>query len=63
MQFWPGVLQFLEAEEAATAVEYAVMLAFILVVCIGTIRSIGTQTADMYDPNGELTAALGASGS
>ena len=38
-----GVKTFLVSEDGPTAVEYAVMLALIVVVCIGTVRSIGTN--------------------
>ena len=34
---------FLRSEDGPTAVEYAVMLALIVVVCIGTITAIGTK--------------------
>lgn len=34
---------FLVSEDGPTAVEYAVMLALIIVVCIGTVTSIGTK--------------------
>ncbi len=35
--------QFLAAEDGPTAVEYAVMLALIVVVCLTAIQSIGTN--------------------
>jgi pilus assembly protein Flp/PilA len=34
-------VKFVKAEDGPTAVEYAVMLALIIVVCIGTITSLG----------------------
>lgn len=34
---------FIRSEEGPTAVEYAVMLALIVVVCVGAIRTIGTR--------------------
>jgi len=37
------VQRFLVAEDGPTAVEYAVMLALIIVVCLGAITTIGTQ--------------------
>ena len=37
------VQRFLVAEDGPTAVEYAVMLALIVIVCITAIRSIGTN--------------------
>jgi pilus assembly protein Flp/PilA len=37
------VVAFLRSEEGPTAVEYAVMLALIIAVCIGTITTLGTN--------------------
>jgi pilus assembly protein Flp/PilA len=34
-------LQFLKDEEGPTAVEYAIMLALIVVVCIGAVHALG----------------------
>jgi pilus assembly protein Flp/PilA len=39
-----GIEWFLLSEEGPTAVEYAVMLALIVVVCLGAIQAIGTNT-------------------
>jgi pilus assembly protein Flp/PilA len=44
-QFAKSVVKFLKAEDGPTAVEYAVMLALIIVVCIGAITTLG-QRAD-----------------
>lgn len=41
-------VSLVRSEEAATAVEYAVMLGAILVVCIAAIAAVGDQTALMY---------------
>ena len=38
-----GVVNFLQREDGPTAVEYAVMLALIIVVCITAITAIGTN--------------------
>lgn len=35
--------EFLKSEDGPTAVEYAVMLALIVVVCISTISAVGTK--------------------
>ena len=40
---WSSVKSFLISEDGPTAVEYAVMLALIIVVCIGTVTTIGTK--------------------
>ena len=37
------VQRFLVSEDGPTAVEYAVMLALIVIVCLTAIRSIGTK--------------------
>ena len=37
------VRRFLKAEDGPTAVEYAVMLALIIAVCLGAIGLIGTN--------------------
>jgi pilus assembly protein Flp/PilA len=38
-----SVVNFLQREDGPTAVEYAVMLALIIVVCITAITAIGTN--------------------
>ena len=43
--FANSVVNFLKEEDGPTAVEYAVMLALIIVVCLAGVTSIGT-TAD-----------------
>jgi len=49
---------FLIEEEATTAVEYAVMLALILAVIIGSINSFGGATGGMFgNINDEMVAA------
>ena len=57
------MLVFLDDEDGVTAVEYAIMLAFIIIVCIAVIGAIGTQTKELMDPNGELSDALSTSSS
>ena len=37
------LVNFLKREDGPTAVEYAVMLALIIVVCIGTITALGNN--------------------
>jgi pilus assembly protein Flp/PilA len=44
-RFASRVVHFLNAEDGPTAVEYAVMLALIIVVCITAITTLG-QNAD-----------------
>ena len=40
--------RFLREEDGPTAVEYAVMLAMILMICIGAIMLLGNNTASMW---------------
>jgi pilus assembly protein Flp/PilA len=42
------LLRFLRREEAATAVEYAVLLALILMAIIGAIGSVGSETGGLW---------------
>ena len=44
----PNVRQFLNSEDGPTAVEYAVMLALILVACITIIQSLGTSVSGTF---------------
>ncbi len=44
----PLVSRFLASEDGPTAVEYAVMLALILVTCIGIITSLGTSISGTF---------------
>ena len=41
--------RFLASEDGPTAVEYAVMLALIVIVCLTAIRSIGTNANTTFD--------------
>ena len=51
-------VNFLKAEDGPTAVEYAVMLALIIVVCITAITSLGTNANKTFS-----NVALNTSGS
>ena len=44
-----NVKRFLLAEDGPTAVEYAVMLALIVIVCLTAIRSIGTNANTTFE--------------
>ena len=58
-QFTQSVVKFLKAEDGPTAVEYAVMLALIVVVCIGSITLLG-QNASTTFSNVALNGAIGS---
>jgi pilus assembly protein Flp/PilA len=51
------VLAFLENEDGPTAVEYAVMLALIIAVCVGAITTLGNNTKSVYG-NAALNTAV-----
>ena len=51
--------QFFCREEAATAVEYAVLLALILVAVIGGIMTVGSGTGNMLSGVETKTASAG----
>jgi len=53
-----GAVRFLKEEDGPTAVEYAVMLALIVVVCIAAITTLGTNAACTFD-NASLNIAAG----
>jgi pilus assembly protein Flp/PilA len=43
-----NVVSFLKAEDGPTAVEYAVMLALIVVVCIAAITTLGSNANSTF---------------
>ena len=43
------VHRFLVSEDGPTAVEYAVMLALIIIVCLTAISSVGTKTSATFN--------------
>jgi pilus assembly protein Flp/PilA len=47
-QFAKSVVRFVKAEDGPTAVEYAVMLALIIVVCIGAITTLGQNANSTF---------------
>ena len=63
MRIWcAAVVRFIEREEGPTAVEYAVMLALIIVVCIGAVTTLGQNTNGTFS-NVALNGAVKGSGS
>lgn len=56
------LLVFARDDDAATAVEYAVMLALIIVVCIGAISALSQNASGMWSSNEtSISTALGSS--
>jgi pilus assembly protein Flp/PilA len=54
------VVEFLKHEDGPTAVEYAVMLALIVVVCIGAITTMGGNANKTFS-NVALNTAISTS--
>jgi len=50
------VHRFLVSEDGPTAVEYAVMLALIVIVCLTAIRAVGTNASTTFQ---NVAKALG----
>jgi pilus assembly protein Flp/PilA len=46
------VVRFLKTEDGPTAVEYAVMLALVIVVCLTAIATLGTQANNTFSTAG-----------
>ena len=55
--FVSSVKTFLETEDGPTAVEYAVMLALILVACIATVQTLGTNANAQFKTISDQIAA------
>jgi pilus assembly protein Flp/PilA len=49
MAMMKKVAAFLTSEDGPTAVEYAVMLALIIIVCLTAIGSVGTNTKTSFN--------------
>jgi len=54
-------VDFLKREDGPTAVEYAVMLALIIVVCIGAITTLGTNANKTFTSVGNAVNVTSAS--
>ena len=54
------VCRFLASEDGPTAVEYAVMLALIVIVCLTAIQAIGTNANSTFN---SIANSLSSSGS
>jgi pilus assembly protein Flp/PilA len=56
---YQSLKRFLQAEDGPTAVEYAVMLALIIVVCVSAISALGSNANAVFT-NTSLNAAVQA---
>jgi pilus assembly protein Flp/PilA len=55
-----SVVNFLKREDGPTAVEYAVMLALIIVVCITAITALGSNANKTFN---SVSTSIGGAGS
>lgn len=60
-QFTRAVVEFVKREDGPTAVEYAIMLALIVTICIGVITTIGSN-GNVLSANAPAASAIGISG-
>jgi len=60
--WFANLVRFLKNEDGPTAVEYAVMLALIVVVCITAISAVGSNASVIFN-NVALNAAVESSSS
>jgi len=58
IQFASSLKRFLVSEDGPTAVEYAVMLALIIVVCLTAIQAVGTNAKATFT---SVSSQLGGS--
>jgi pilus assembly protein Flp/PilA len=58
--FVKKVQRFLKSEDGPTAVEYAVMLALIIIVCLTAITAVGTQASAQFN---NIATQVGGAGS
>jgi pilus assembly protein Flp/PilA len=59
IQFANSIKRFIVSEDGPTAVEYAVMLALIIVVCLTAIQAVGTNASTTFT---SVSTKLGAGG-
>ena len=59
-KFGQHVVNFLKREDGPTAVEYAVMLALIIVVCLVAITALGTNANKTFST---VSASIAGTGS
>ena len=59
-KFTQHLVSFLKNEDGPTAVEYAVMLALIIVVCIAAISTLGSNANNTFTKVGNAVAPVGS---
>jgi pilus assembly protein Flp/PilA len=56
-KFFNSVVDFIAKEDGPTAVEYAVMLALIIVVCIAAITTLGNNAKQTFTTVGNAVGS------
>jgi len=59
-KFTQTLVSFVKDESGPTAVEYAVMLALIIVVCITAVTALGTNASSTFSYVGSNTGKVGS---
>ena len=59
-KFTPTLVSSVKDESGPTAVEYAVMLALIIVVCITAVTALGTNASNTFSYVGTTTGKVGS---
>jgi pilus assembly protein Flp/PilA len=59
-KFSQSLVNFLKNEDGPTAVEYAVMLALIIVVCITAITTLGSNANNTFSYVGQKIGGTGS---
>jgi pilus assembly protein Flp/PilA len=54
------IYRFLSEEEGPTAVEYAVMMALIIVVCVVSITALGTNSNNTFSYTSKQVGKVGS---
>jgi pilus assembly protein Flp/PilA len=52
------IKRLLQEEDGPTAVEYAVLLALIVAVCLGSVNAMAVATADSFDESAAELEAI-----
>jgi len=52
-----AITNFFAEEDAATAVEYGIMLALIVAVCIGSVNILAQNTGESFNQSSDAIAA------
>jgi len=61
LEFMSSILRFLRSDDGPTAVEYAILLALILMVCLTGVRLLGRHASTSYSSSAaSINQAVGS---